>query len=60
MANIVKKYALSAKGIIVLDKDAAGIELPDSGEFVSFNELLSDFADKTVKISVNYDEDYEA
>lgn len=58
MANIVKKYSLQAKGILVLDSNEIGIELPDSGEFVDFKTLLADFADKSVKISVNYDEDY--
>ena len=60
MANIVKKYALQAKGILVVDEDNIGIEIVDSGEFVDFKTLFSDFADKSVKISVNYDEDYGA
>lgn len=60
MANIVKKYSLQAKGILVLDEEDMGIEIPDSGEFVDFRTLLSEFADKSVKISVNYDEDYGA
>jgi hypothetical protein len=58
MANIVKKYSIQAKGILVLDEEDMGIEVPDSGEFVDFRTLLSDFADKPVKISVNYDEEY--
>jgi hypothetical protein len=58
MANIVKKYSLQAKGILVLDDEGMGIETPDTGEFIDFRTLLSDFADKSVKISVNYDEDY--
>ena len=60
MANIVKKFALQAKGILVLDEGSMGIELPDSGEFIDFETLFADFADKSVKISVNYDEDYDA
>ena len=60
MANIVKKFALQAKGILVLDEDSMGIELPDTGEFIDFETLFADFADKSVKISVNYDEDYGA
>lgn len=58
MANIVKKFALQAKGILVLDEGSIGIEIPDSGEFIDFETLFADFADKSVKISVNYDEDY--
>ncbi len=58
MASIVKKFSLQAKGILVLDGDDIGVEIPDTGEFIDFKTLLMDFADKTVKISVNYDEDY--
>lgn len=60
MANIVKKFALQAKGILALDEGSMGLELPDTGEFIDFETLFSDFADKSVKISVNYDEDYGA
>ena len=59
MANIIKKYALQAKGILVLDDSDIGIEVTDSGELIDFRTLLSDFANKSVKISVNYDEDYD-
>ena len=31
----------------------------ETGEMVDFKDLLSDFHDKTVKVSVTYDEDYE-
>lgn len=58
MASIIKKFALQAKGILVLDGDEIGVEIPDTGEFIDFKTLLEDFADKSVKISVNYDEDY--
>lgn len=59
MANIVLKYALNAKGILSIEDGEVAIENPDTGELIKLNELLSDFADKTVKLSVNYDEDYE-
>lgn len=59
MASITKKYSLNAKGILVLDEGCMGIENPDTGEMISFQELFSDFADKSVKLSVTYDEDYD-
>ena len=58
-ASITKKYSLSAQGILSIIDGAASIENPDTGELISLAELLSDFADRTVKLSVNYDEDYE-
>lgn len=58
MANITKKYSISAKGILSIEDDNIGIEDVDTGEFISFQELLSDFNDKTIKMSVNYDEEY--
>ena len=33
---------------------------PVFGEFIDFNELLNDFKDKDIKLSVTYDEDYGA
>ena len=61
MANIVKKYSLNAKGILAIDaeQNCIGIENTETGEFIDLKDLLSDFADKSVKLSVNYDEDYE-
>ena len=60
-ANIVKKYSLNAKGVLVInsDQNMIGISNTDTGEIIELQELLSDFADKSVKLSVNYDEDYE-
>lgn len=59
MANITRKYALNAKGILSIEEDGVFIENSDTGELIDLKELLEDFADKTVKLSVNYDEDYE-
>ena len=59
MANIVKKYSLSAKGILAITDEGVGIENVETGELIDFKDLLSDFADRSVKLSVNYDEDYE-
>lgn len=59
MANIVLKYALNAKGILSIEDGEVGIEDSDTGELIMLGELLKDFKDKTVKLSINYDEDYE-
>jgi hypothetical protein len=58
-AAITKKYSLSANGILVISDECVGIENTDTGELIELKDLLSDFADKSVKLSVNYDEDYE-
>lgn len=58
-ASITKKYSLNASGILAIGEDGVGIENPDSGEIIDLKVLLADFADRTVKLSVNYDEDYE-
>ena len=58
-AAITKKYSLSANGILVVNDEHVGIENTETGEFIELKVLLSDFADRSVKLSVNYDEDYE-
>lgn len=56
-ANITKKYSLSASGILGIEDNVIGIENPDSGEFINLVDLFEDFKDKSVKLSINYDED---
>ena len=58
-ASITKKYSLSANGVLSITDNNVAIENPDTGELIDLIDLLSDFADRTVKLSVNYDEDYE-
>ena len=59
-ASITKKYALSANGILdIADDGVVAIENPDTGELIELKTLLSDFANRAVKLSVTYDEDYE-
>ena len=59
-ASITKKYALSANGILdITDDGIVGIENPDTGELIELKTLLSEFANRAVKLSVTYDEDYE-
>ena len=58
-ASIVKKYSLSASGILDINEKGVFLENTETGEMIDFGTLLSDFANKSVKLSVNYDEDYE-
>lgn len=58
-ASITKKYALSGHGILEINDDGIFLENQDTGELIDLKELLVDFKDKDVKISVTYDYDYE-
>ena len=58
-ASITKKYTLAATGILDVTDESVCIEAADTGEMVDLRDLLSDFPNKAVKISVAYDEDYE-
>ena len=58
-ASIVKKYSLSASGILDINEKGVFLENTETGEMIDFETLLSDFANRSVKLSVNYDEDYE-
>ena len=58
-ASIMKKYSLTANGILDVTDDGVSIEAADTGDMMDLKDLLSDFHNKTVKISVTYDEDYE-
>lgn len=55
---ITKKYSLNIKGILVIDDNGLAIEVEGADECLSLDALMADFADKTVKISVTYDEEY--
>ena len=57
-AAIIKNYKLSAKGILVVDDDNVGIENVDTGDFIDMRDLLVDFKDRTIKLSISYDEEY--
>ena len=58
-AAITKNYSLNASGILAITDEGVAIENTDTGELIDLKVLLSDFADRSVKLSVNYDEDYE-
>lgn len=58
-AAITKKFSLSAQGILSIDENGVFLEVPDTNELVDLKDLFEDFADKSVKLSINFDEDYE-
>lgn len=58
-AAINKTLKLNAQGILAIHQDGAYIENGDTGELINFKDLLSEFADKSVKIAVTYDYDYD-
>lgn len=58
-ASIVKKYALNANGVLNIADGVVELENTDTGECISFAELLNDFNNRLIKFSVAYDEDYE-
>lgn len=58
-AAIVKKISLSASGILNITDNSVELENTDTGECIPFAELLSDFNNRVIKLSINYDEDYE-
>jgi hypothetical protein len=57
-AAINKTFKLNAQGILAITDDSVAIENPDTGELIDMKILLSEFADKSVKLSVTYDYDY--
>lgn len=59
-AAINKVFKLNAQGILAITDDGVAIENPDTGELIDFKVLLSEFADKSVKLSVTYDYDYDS
>jgi hypothetical protein len=58
-AAINKTFKLNAQGILAITDDSVAIENPDTGELIDMKILLSEFADKSVKLSVTYDYDYD-
>lgn len=57
-AAINQTLKLNAQGILAITDGNVYIENPDSGELIPLSTLLSEFADKSVKLSVTYDYDY--
>lgn len=59
-AAITQKMSLNANGILAIIDGEIGIENLDTGEFILLDKLLADFIDKSVKLSITYDFDYES
>lgn len=58
-ASITRKYTLNATGILSVDENGCvALENLDTGALIDIADLLKDFQDRIIKISVNYDEDY--
>ena len=56
--KITKKFNSTMSGLLTIDGDALFISCEDGAQDVNLAKLLVDFADRPVKISVNYDEEY--
>lgn len=56
--KIVRKYNVSAQGILTIDDGVLYISCEDGAQDVSLARLLEDFDGRQVKISCNYDEEY--
>lgn len=55
-SSIMKKFSLSASGILAVDDDGyLCIENADTGDLIDLKDLLMEFADKSVRLSVAYD-----
>lgn len=56
-SSVNKKFTLTAKGILDIDGTLVGVEDEKTGEMFLLHELLSDFADRSIKLTVAYDEE---
>ena len=59
-AAINQTLKLNAQGILAINEAGVFVEAEDTGELLDFKDLLSEFADKSVKLSVTYDYDYDS
>lgn len=59
MADIKRKYNVSAKGTLSIDDERLFISVEDVGD-VPLHTLLEDFDGREVSIKVDYAEDYTA
>lgn len=57
-SSVTKKYSVTVNGILSIDDNNVSVEIEETGELFSLNELLLDFNDKDVRISCTYDENY--
>lgn len=59
-AAITQKLSLNATGILDITDDSIYIENVETGESFDLKNLLSEFADKSIKLSITYDYDYDS
>ena len=57
-AAIQKKYQISGQGILVIEDGRVAIEDTEKGAQVDLADLFADFADRDVKLSIMYGEEY--
>lgn len=57
MSKINKKYTLSAKGILVNEEGQLAVEVEDVEDPILLIDLVDDFIDKPVNISIGYSEE---
>ena len=58
-STITKKYSLSAEGVLYIGDDGIAIENANTSELLDLKDILKDFSEKPVKLSISYGEDYE-
>ena len=58
MEKITKNYKVAANGLLTIENGNIYISIEDGIQNVNLADLLQDFSDKIVKLSVTYDEDY--
>lgn len=56
---INRNYKISAKGILSIDDDVVSIENVDTGRVIPLSMLFEDFRDKSISLTINYDEEYD-
>ena len=56
--KVTKKYNVSISGVLSIEDREIYVDVEDKGTF-RLAKLIEDFADRPVKITVNYDEDIE-
>ena len=56
-AKIQSKYTIQANGILRINNEEVFVENDDTGDLISLSELVVDFADKGVKLSIAYGEE---
>lgn len=59
MSDVKKKYNVSVKGVMNIESNGRIIMSIEELGDIPLDRILDDFDGREIKISVNYDEDYE-